>query len=424
MAFCRAKYSIKNVLKYHVIPSITLLFLTISSQSLAFAGNPELSFRVWNLFGNSFSWMFVLALISWAVLWLHLPFKNVKGPPSPSGIQPMYRTGGKVYFCVTVSLLLAVSAFNPQLCVEIYRNMSQILGTLNIVALSLCVYLVTWKTGNNAGAHKMQNQTSIVYEFFMGSELHPRLLGMDVKQLTSPRLGNMMWQIFNIIFFIAGWKLRGFDAGHFVNVLLQTVYIYKAFYMENYFFSMFEMMEDCAGYYLCWGSLVWMPCFYTFQSYFFVHHPTDMSTFWSTIILAVGLLAIYLNYCVNAQKLQFRNELNLNEKLNDEMSIKPVGIPVKYVAPNGELKQTHLLISGWWGVARKMNYTFELVATIAWSLPGIAYGIWCGLYFAFLFMLLVYRVLYRDEVKCKRKYGRGWVKYCTKVPYRFIPYLF
>ncbi|ODM93489.1 putative cytochrome P450 4aa1, partial [Orchesella cincta] len=164
-------------------------------------------------------------------------------------------TGGNIYSCVTVGLLLVVSAFNPQLCVEVYRNMSQILGTLNVVALSLCVYLITGKTGNNAGAHKKETETSIVYEFFMGSELHPRLLGMDVKQLTSPRLGNMMWQLFNIIFFIAGWKLNGFDSGHFVNVLLQTVHIYKAFHMENYYFSMFEMMEDCAGYYLCWGSL-------------------------------------------------------------------------------------------------------------------------------------------------------------------------
>lgn len=40
-----------------------------------------------------------------------------------------------------------------------------------------------------------------------------------------------------------------------------------------------------------------------------------------------------------------------------------------------------------------------------------------ALYFA---SLLIHRDL-RDEHSCVKKYGKDWAKYCTTVPYRFIP---
>lgn len=82
------------------------------------------------------------------------------------------------------------------------------------------------------------------------------------------------------------------------------------------------------------------------------------------------------------------------------------------------------MTSGWWGVARKINYTFELVAAFLWSVPaGFQYGVWPFLYFIFLVVLLVHRV-YRDESKCRDKYGKDWIEYCKVVPYRLIPYVF
>ena len=56
-------------------------------------------------------------------------------------------------------------------------------------------------------------------------------------------------------------------------------------------------------------------------------------------------------------------------------------------------------------------------------LPAAVYGIVPFAYFIFIIILLVHRT-YRDEEKCRQKYGKGYDEYCTKVPYKIIPYLF
>lgn len=58
-------------------------------------------------------------------------------------------------------------------------------------------------------------------------ELHPTIFGVQVKQLANCRIGMMMWQLLILIFFSAAYQMRGFDSGHLVNVLLQTVFLYK-----------------------------------------------------------------------------------------------------------------------------------------------------------------------------------------------------
>jgi len=99
-------------------------------------------------------------------------------------------------------------------------------------------------------------------------------------------------------------------------------------------------------------------------------------------------------------------------------------VPVTYVTADGNPKKSQLLISGWWGVSRKINYSFELAAAFLWSVEGgWQYGVWPFLYFMFLSVLLIHRV-FRDEEKCKNKYGKGWELYCSKVPRRLIPFLF
>ncbi|CAL8128727.1 unnamed protein product [Orchesella dallaii] len=413
-----------EIIKYHVNPSIILILVTVSSQFFPHVGNPERPFKPQHLFGNLFSWTFISTLISWAVLWLHLPFDQIKGAPTSNGYQPVYRGNGLTYSLTTIGVLLLISAVNPQQCVEVYQNMGPILGTLNILALTLCIYLFAREKqdqNQNLYEHK---KTSMIYKFFNGVELHPRLLGMDVKQLTSPRLGNMMWQLFNLIFFIAGWKLHGFNAGHFVTSILQVVSLCKSFSLEDYYFTMFEMVEDNAGFFLCWGCLVWLPSFYTFQSYFLVHHQPNISNEWAGILFLIGLLAIYFNYDMCMQKRQCRKAVESGNKEFTLWRNKPIYISAKYLTPDGIQKETQLLVAGWWGVARRMNYTFEFISTIMWSLPGVEFGIWCWLYFIFVLGILVHRTVYRDEVKCSRKYGRAWVEYCKRVPYRFIPTLF
>ena len=96
---------------------------------------------------------------------------------------------------------------------------------------------------------------------------------------------------------------------------------------------------------------------------------------------------------------------------------------VEYKTHEGKIRKSRLLLSGFWGLSRHMNYVFEIMLAFSWSLPAIHYGITPFFYVIFLIILLVHRT-FRDEEKCSNKYGKGWETYCEKVPYRMIPGIF
>jgi len=87
------------------------------------------------------------------------------------------------------------------------------------------------------------------------------------------------------------------------------------------------------------------------------------------------------------------------------------------------MRKSKLMLSGYWGVARHLNYLMEMNVALSWALPAVGYGIWPFAYFIFIIILLVHRT-YRDEEKCRLKYGKGYEEYCAKVPYKIIPYVF
>lgn len=58
----------------------------------------------------------------------------------------------------------------------------------------------------------------------------------------------------------------------------------------NRYFNTLDITLDRAGYYICWGCLVWVPAFYTYSSFYLVAH---QSTFTSQTAFVVGLLGSF-----------------------------------------------------------------------------------------------------------------------------------
>lgn len=81
---------------------------------------------------------------------------------------------------------------------------------------------------------------------------------------------------------------------------------------------------------------------------------------------------------------------------------------------------TKLLTSGWWGAARKINYTGDWIMGLSWCmLTGFNSPIpyfYC-IYFG---ILLIHRAI-RDDHVCAIKYGSDWAIYKRKVPCIFVP---
>lgn len=96
---------------------------------------------------------------------------------------------------------------------------------------------------------------------------------------------------------------------------------------------------------------------------------------------------------------------------------------VAYRDADGKQRQSKLLLSGFWGWARHMNYTFEIIICLTWCLPGYHYGPLPFILMLMIVPLLVHRT-FRQSEKCAAKYGDGWQRYCQAVPYRMIPFVF
>ena len=85
-----------------------------------------------------------------------------------------------------------------------------------------------------------------------------------------------------------------------------------------------------------------------------------------------------------------------------------------------------VLVSGWWGLASHINYLGDLILAVSYVAP-------CGLfrtgsffpwfYPFYLLVLLIHRD-WRDDAKCSEKYGKLWVEYRKRVPYRILPYVY
>lgn len=122
------------------------------------------------------------------------------------------------------------------------------------------------------------------------------------------------------------------------------------------------------------------------------------------------------NYWTDLQRQQFR-ACNGNMKIWGKT---PKVIEASYVTGDGKKRKSILLASGWWGVARHVNYVFEITLALCWSLPAYNTGIIPYVYVMFLTILLTDRA-YRDELRCSEKYGKAYEEYRQLVPWQMIP---
>jgi len=409
-----------DLIRYSLVPPTFLVFFTGITQWLVTAGNQNMQFQLISLFnlGSFFSWTIVFIFLLWSFISLRVPSKKFSGPATPLGYVPVYSANGVQYYLISLATYQATVFFIPSLPVSIWLQFDKIISSLNIFSLGFCALLLVkghyWPEVTEGATH-----APLPYQFYAGIELHPRFAGVDIKQWTNCRAGMMGWAILTLNFAIASTQLNGFKLAPIVNAFLINIYLLKFFYWETGYFNTLDITLDRAGYYLCWGCLVWVQVFYTFSAYFLVAHPTKVSNVGAVFILLFGLLSLILNYMADYQKEKFKSS-------DGECSIwgsKAKFLSVEYKTHEGKTKNSKLLISGFWGLSRHMNYVFELMLAFSWSLPALGYGPYPFLYCGFLIILLVHRT-FRDDEKCKGKYGAGWKEYCKLVPYRMVPGIF
>jgi len=362
-------------------------------------------------FGNKISWILTICFIIVQLIILKfLPGIKVYGPPDKNNYRPEYKKNGLAAFILTIAVYLGsaygLNLFSPSI---IYNNFGYFLGTFNIIAVTLCSFLyLKGKTFPSKGEHGTTG--SAILDYYWGMELYPRIFDIDIKQFTNCRFGMTLWAILILVHLHKHYELNGVLSNSIiVSGLLQLVYIIKFFTWETGYFNTIDIMHDRAGFYICWGCLVFLPIIYTLPTLYLVKAEYNLSYNKAILVFTIGLYAIYMNYSIDLQRQEFRN---------NKLKSMPY-INANYIDEEGNYKQNKLLLGGYWGMARHINYTFELLAALMWTVPAGYSHLYPYIYVIYLTILLLHRIK-RVEDRCEQKYKKDWDEYKAIVPYNMI----
>lgn len=355
--------------------------------------------------------------------------------PDRSHGRLIYTMSGHLQFWVTlvamghaVPLLIesapnvySFSGFRPLGLQLIYDHYLQLITVSIIGAFLLSIYLYvssfnsTRADGKGKILAKGGDTGSLIYDFFIGRELNPRIGNLDLKEFCELRPGLIGWFVINLGMAFKQYQNRKLAAGlghgsisfsMLLICLFQGFYVWDALYNERAILTTMDITTDGFGYMLAFGDLAWVPFIYSLQARYLVDFDPNLQLWQIAAISFVHFLGYYIFRSANSEKDSFRRDPNADE--------------VKHLKFMQTKRGTKLLISGWWGMARKINYTGDWLVTLSWCLL-------CGFkspipYFQALYflILLVHRAI-RDDNMCAEKYGDDWVEYKKKVPYLFIP---
>lgn len=347
-----------------------------------------------------------------ALLYVVLPGGEGEGLPIKrlNNQRLKYKFNGLNAFLLSVTLFAAVVFLDLLPVTFVYDHYVHLLTSSIIFSFALSFYLYASSFKANALLAEGGNSGNPIYDFFIGRELNPRIGSFDLKYFCELRPGLIGWTLIN--FSLAAQQYKAFGSVTHSMILVcafQGWYVFDAFLSESSILSTMDIVQDGFGFMLAFGDLAWVPFTYSLQARYLADHPVELSPLHLGVIILVQMTGYWIFRKSNGQKDAFRR--NPNDP--DLAHLKT--LPTE--------RGTKLLISGWWGIARHINYFGDLLMGLAWCLP-------CGFdspipyFYSIYFTILLIHRDSRDDHNCSIKYGKDWDKYKKLVPYRIVPYVY
>ena len=335
----------------------------------------------------------------------------------------------------------------------IWDNYTQLITANLGIAFSLALF-VYYRSFSVKRGNKEQRELAaggrsgnLIYDWFIGRELNPRvelpIVGIiDIKAFCELRPGMLGWVLMNLAFVAHQYKVYGYISDSIIFItFFQAVYVFDALYMEPAILTTMDITTDGFGFMLAFGDLTWLPFIYSLQARYLAVYPVQLGILGIAGVLAVQGFGYYIFRSSNNEKNRFRTDPK-----------DPKIAHLKYMSTKSGSK---LLISGWWGTARHINYLGDWIMAWSYCLPtGIAgylvnsnaahpadghifggapggpqvyqgdargWGMVITYFYVVYFAILLIHREMRDEEKCMRKYGKDWEEYRKKVPWRILP---
>lgn len=351
-----------------------------------------------------FAWSSAYLLLL-AALSASLPGKTQLGALLKDGETRLrYKCNGLLVAGVTVTLFGAAVYGGHVRGGVIADELINLFVVGNVFAVTLAT--VVFVQGRATRSKCWLKRRGVLEDFVLGALLNPRLLGVDLK-FFSYRPAMVGWLLINISF-----VCKQLDELHFVTarmLLYQTLtawYIWDYFVHESKMVFTWDIIAEHFGFMLAWADYVFIPFFFSVQNLYLLHDTRPLSTAHVLLTLCAFMVGFAIFRGANSQKHQF--------KVNPKAHIW--GKPPIVIGGR-------LLASGFWGVARHLNYTGDLLLALSYCLPCGTSSPLAYFYFFYLLLLCVHREK-RDDERCARKYEANWDEYCLRVPYRMVPFFY
>ncbi|KUM73432.1 hypothetical protein [Streptomyces curacoi] len=330
-----------------------------------------------------------------------LPGRWAEGAPLADGSRERYRLNGMLLFSLCVLAVLVTALVRPTALAYPVRHWQALFVAANVFSLIAAVWL--WADGRQ---RRGPGARSAAVDCFLGVRLNPKLAGVDLKMFAyRPSLIGLF--LFNVSCAAA----QGLEQGSLSQrmILYQVmffVYIANFFQFEEGMLFTWDVMSERFGWMLVWGDLVLVPFFYSLPGHVLIDVSAPLGAGQALLSTSAFLLGFWVFRGANAQKHRFRRS----------------GATHIWGRPAQTL-EGRLLVSGFWGIGRKLNYTGEFLVYAAWTSLCGASSMLPYLVLLWLSALFVHRAR-RDDRRCRAKYGELWDRYCRKVRYRLVPFVY
>lgn len=371
----------------------------------------------WNVY-----WTFVILQ---AVLAVAMPGPTVRGLPVPSlgGARLSYLCNGVSSFYATllIAAALHVSGVFPLWMVVENTGPLMTVSILSGFAVTVATYAITVARG---ASHRMSG--NVVYDLFMGAPLNPRIGPLDLKMFAEIRVP---WLLLFFISLSAVSK-QIHDTGSaspsvWFMMTAHLLYVNACMKGEECIPTTWDIFYEKWGFMLIFWNMSGVPFTYCYSTLYLVLTKPGRELVIPTPLMVALFVVLFAAYYVwdtaNSQKNRFRMEMSgtyIPRQTFPQLPWGTITDPEFIQTKNG----SKLLVSGWWGIARKIHYTADLVMALTWGVATGFASIIPYFYVTFFTFVLVHRVS-RDMERCAKKYGKDWDEYCRRVPYIFVPYV-
>jgi delta14-sterol reductase len=251
-------------------------------------------------------------------------------------------------------------------------------------------------------------------DFFLGRLENPQLSGgrIDAKMWLY-LVGAILLEI-NILSFTAhNYILNAGQVppGLYLATALLSFFVVDYLTFEEVHLYTYDFFAERVGFKLGWGCIAFYPFFYSIPIWNAAEaSPANTPTYMLVVYAILFFGSWSLSRGANMQKYFFKKDPK-----RIFLGIRPE------VVTDGKKS---LLVGGFWGLSRHINYLGEIGMAVAIVLAvGHPEIIWPWLY-PIYYVALLFTRQYDDDQRCALKYGELWSQYLKKVPYRIIPYIY